>query len=117
MPGTIPPVPARLDARRLDAGRRGSAGRSPADSLTDFKQTAELAFGPAGRSLLSTPRPAGANTVIVGHAYPVYTLIGGQYLEEGEAAFVQPRGAGFEVVARAGLKEWRQMGQLPPTRE
>ena len=75
-------------------------------------ETAELAFGaaeraqavrdagpaPAGspdrfaalRTLLSTAPPAGVNTVLVGHAYPIYTLIGGQYLEEGEAAVIWP---------------------------
>jgi len=76
-------------------------------------ETAELAFGaaeraqavrdagpaPAGspdrfaalRTLLSTAPPAGVNTVLVGHAYPIYTLIGGQYLEEGEAAVIRRR--------------------------
>jgi hypothetical protein len=102
-------------------------------------ETAELAFGPADRSMvvidagpgpagsperyaalqtmLSTPRPPGGNTVIVGHAYPIYTLIGGQYLDEGEAAVLQPHGAGFEVVARAGLKEWRDLAILPRKNE
>ena len=94
-------------------------------------ETAELAFGaaeraqavrdagpaPAGspdrfaalRTLLSTAPPAGVNTVLVGHAYPIYTLIGGQYLEEGEAAVIWPGGVAFEVVARVGLKEWREL--------
>ncbi|HEU5196099.1 MAG TPA: histidine phosphatase family protein [Methylomirabilota bacterium] len=102
-------------------------------------ETAELAFGPAERSMavreggptppgspdryaalramLSTPPPAGGNMVIVGHAYPIYTLIGGQYLEEGEAAVVRPQGSAFEVVARVGLKEWRELAQLPLKRE
>lgn len=106
-----------------------------ASPLCRTVETAELAFGAAERSmavrdggptppgspgryaalraLLSTPPPPGANAVIVGHAYPIYTLIGGQYLEEGQAAVVRPQGTGFEVVARVGLKEWRELAQLP----
>ena len=62
------------------------------------------------RGLLSTVPATGTNTVIVGHAYPFYSLVGGQFLEEGEAAVVRPDGAAFEVVARAGLRQWREMG-------
>jgi len=62
------------------------------------------------RRLLSTIPPPGTNSAIVGHAYPMYTLIGGQYLEEGEAAVVRPDGSAFQVVARVGLKEWRALG-------
>ena len=50
------------------------------------------------RAMLATPPPAGSNMVIVGHAYPIYT----------------PQGAAFEVVARVGLKQWRELAQLPP---
>jgi phosphohistidine phosphatase SixA len=64
------------------------------------------------RGLLSTLPPTGTNTVIVGHAYPFYSLVGGQLLEEGEAAVVRPAGAGFEVVARAGLRQWRELSEL-----
>ena len=64
---------------------------------------------PALRALLSTPVTPGANTVLVGHAYPYYSLVGGQYLGEGEAEVVRPRGADFEIVARVGLKEWRDL--------
>jgi hypothetical protein len=59
------------------------------------------------RALLSTPVATGANTVVVGHAYPYYTLVGGQYLSEGEADVLRPRGADFEVVARVSLAQWR----------
>ncbi len=67
------------------------------------------------RALLSTPVAPGRNTVIVGHAYGYYSLVGGQYLEEGEADVVRPRGADFEVVARGGLKQWRELA-APPAR-
>jgi phosphohistidine phosphatase SixA len=108
-----------------------------ASPLCRTVETAVLAFGraeknpavverrgPAGtperyaalRALLSQPVAAGANTVIVGHAYPYYSLVGGQYLEEGEADVVRPRGADFEVVARIGLKQWRELASAPSGR-
>ena len=59
--------------------------------------------------MLSAPPPPGSNSAIVGHAYPFYALVGGQYLEEGEAAVVRPQGTSFEVVARVGLKQWRDL--------
>jgi hypothetical protein len=40
------------------------------------------------RALVSTLVAPGANTVIVGHAYPYYALVGGQFLSEGEADVV-----------------------------
>jgi len=68
---------------------------------------------PALRALLSTPVPPGSNTVIVAHAYPYYAIVGGQYLSEGEADVVRPCGADFEVVARAGLRQWRELASTP----
>ena len=68
------------------------------------------------RALLSTPVAAGANTVVVGHAYPYYSLAGGQYLEEGEADVLRPRGQDFEVLARVGLKQWRELALAPANR-
>ena len=68
------------------------------------------------RALLSTPVAPGTNSVLVGHAYPYYSLVGGQYLEEGEADVVRPRGADFEVVARVGLKQWRELAAAPASR-
>ena len=104
-----------------------------ASPLCRTVETATLAFGAAERSqavreggaappgtperyaalrgLLSTVPPTGKNTVIVGHAYPFYSLVGGQYLDEGQAAVVRPDGAGFQVVARVGLKEWRELSR------
>jgi phosphohistidine phosphatase SixA len=64
------------------------------------------------RVLLSTPPAPGTNTVIVGHGYPFYALVGGQNLDEGEAAVVRPGSNGFEVVARVWATQWRGLG--PP---
>jgi phosphohistidine phosphatase SixA len=71
---------------------------------------------PALRALLSTPVAPGANTVVVGHAYPYYTLVGGQYLSEGEADVLRPRGADFEVLARMDLAQWRALATVPAGR-
>ncbi|HET8533858.1 MAG TPA: hypothetical protein VFO08_22095 [Methylomirabilota bacterium] len=64
---------------------------------------------PVLRALLSTPVAPGTNTIVVGHAYPYYTLVGGRYLSEGEADAVRPRGANFEVVARVDLEQSRAL--------
>jgi hypothetical protein len=42
--------------------------------------------------------------------------VGGQYLEEGEANVLRPRGTGFEVVARVGLEQWRALAATPAGR-
>src|SRR5262245_17859265 len=68
------------------------------------------------RALLSTSVAAGTNTMVVGHAYPYFSLVGGQYLEEGEADVLRPRGTDFEVVARLRLKQWRELASPPPAR-
>ena len=68
------------------------------------------------RALLSQPAAAGSNAAIVGHGYPYYSLVGGQMLEEGEADVVRPRGEDFEVVARIGLKQWRELASAPSGR-
>jgi len=65
------------------------------------------------RALLFTPVAPGANTVVVGHTYPYYSLVGGQYLSEGEADVLRLRGTDFEVVARVGLKQWRDLAPAP----
>jgi phosphohistidine phosphatase SixA len=90
-------------AERSSAARE--AGPAPPGSPERF---AEL------RRLLSTVPAKGTNTVIVGHAYPFYSLVGGQYLEEGEAAIVRPGGAGFQVVARLGLTQWQELAKPAP---
>jgi phosphohistidine phosphatase SixA len=71
---------------------------------------------PALRALLSTPVAPGTNTIVVGHGYPYYTLVGGQYLDEGEADVIRPRGVDFEVLARVRLEQWRALAALPAGR-
>ena len=71
---------------------------------------------PALRALLSTPVAPGTNTVIVGHAYPYSTLVGGPFLSEGEADVVRPRGGDFEVMARVALRQWRDLAAPPVNR-
>jgi hypothetical protein len=61
----------------------------------------------------TTAPSAASNEVVVGHAYPFYSLVGGQYLDEGQAAILRPQGTTFEVLARVGLKEWRELAALP----
>jgi phosphohistidine phosphatase SixA len=68
------------------------------------------------RALLSAPPPAGTDTVIVGHAIPFQALVGGQYLDEGQAAVVRPEGGGFRIVTRVSLAEWRELATLPLTK-
>ena len=131
----------RENARAIGAAIRALAvpiGSVLASPLCRTVETAMLAFGvaeksmavreggplPPGspgryealRALLSTSVAPGTNSVLVGHAYPYYSLVGGQYLEEGEADVVRPRGADFEVVARVGLKQWRELAAAPAAR-
>jgi len=94
----------------------GTAQKAPA-----AREGGPLPPGSAGRFaalrvLLSTPVAPGANTVIVAHAYPYFTLVGGQFLSEGEADVVRPRGTDFEVVARVGLRQWRELAATPAHR-
>jgi len=131
----------RENARAVGAAIRALAipiGSVLASPLCRTVETAMLAFGVAEKSmavreggplppgspgryealrvLLSTPVAPGTNWILVGHAYPYYSLVGGQYLEEGEADVVRPRGADFEVVARVGLKQWRELAAAPAGR-
>ena len=62
------------------------------------------------RELLSKRVPRGTNVAIVSHGNPFRALAGGPYLAEGEAAVVAPQGAaGFRVVARARIEDWRAL--------
>ena len=100
-------------------------------------ETATLAFGRAEKSLavvergpgastgtrpyaslltlLSTPVPAGSNTMVVGHANPYYALVGQFFLAEGEAAVVRPSGTDFTEVARLTLGQWRALATAATT--
>lgn len=131
----------RDNAREIGAGIRSAEipiGTVLASPMCRTLETAVLAFGaaekapavregggaPPGtaeryaalRALLSAPVASGANTVIVGHAYPYHSLVGGQYLSEGEADVLRPRGTGFEFVARLGVGRWRELGAAPAVR-
>ena len=94
----------------------GSAQKSPAVREGGPGAPSTPGRFAALRALLSTPVAPSANTVIVGHAYPYYTLVGGQFLNEGEGDVVRPRGADFEVVARVGLAQWRDLASVPAGR-
>jgi hypothetical protein len=94
----------------------GIAQKAPA-----AREAGRLPPGSPGRFaalhlLLSTSPAPGANTVIVAHGYPYFTLVGGQFLSEGEADVVGPRGADFEVVARVALRQWRELAATPVPR-
>jgi hypothetical protein len=100
----------REDARAVGQAIRALAipiGPVLASPMCRTVETATLAFG-----LLSNVPPPGANTVIVGHAFPFFGLVGGPFLDEGQAAVVRPDGAAFQVVARVGLREWRALLDL-----
>jgi len=89
----------------------GSAERSPAAREAGPQPPGSSERFAGLRALLSTVPSTGTNTVIVAHANPFYSLVGGQLLYEGEAAVVRPDGAAFQVVARVGLKEWRELAE------
>lgn len=59
------------------------------------------------RRLMSTPLPAGQNLGIASHGNPFYALAGPPYLAEGELALIKPGGAGFEVIARVRVGDWK----------
>ena len=122
----------RADARAIGASLRVLAipvGDVLASPFCRTMETAQLIFGRATaspavrggpaqpespdrytalRDLLSTPLPRGSNLVIVSHGNPFRAVAGGNYLAEGEAAVIEPRGKqGFRIVARVPLEEWR----------
>ena len=64
------------------------------------------------RQLLSTPVTGGANTVIASHGNPFYGVAGPPPLAEGEAAVIEPLGAGgFRIVARIRKDGWDALGK------
>jgi Histidine phosphatase superfamily (branch 1) len=86
-------------------------GRDHARALGEAIRTLGIPIGAVLASPLcrTTPVAPGTNAVVVAHAYPYFSLVGGQFLEEGEADVVRPRGGDFEVVARVGLRQWRDL--------
>ena len=62
------------------------------------------------RELLARPVPPGTKLVITSHGNPYRAVAGGDYLAEGEAAVIEPRGAaGFRIVARVRGNEWKEL--------
>jgi Histidine phosphatase superfamily (branch 1) len=63
------------------------------------------------RNLLATPVPRGTNLAIASHGNPFRAVAAGQYLAEGEAAVIAPRGPGhgFTVVARVPKDAWKDL--------
>jgi phosphohistidine phosphatase SixA len=60
------------------------------------------------RMLLSTPPPAGQNTVLVSHGFNLIDLEGLYLSVQGEAAIYRPGGAGgYSLVARVLPDQWR----------
>jgi phosphohistidine phosphatase SixA len=115
----------RDDARKIGIAIRALGiplGRVVASPFCRTVETAELAFGRAEkwdeakygsaadqyaelRKLLGT-RPAKANTVIVGHGNPFYTITGGVRIAEGEVAVVRPLNGRFEIAGRIKPEDW-----------
>jgi hypothetical protein len=50
--------------------------------------------------------PGKVNLAIASHGNPFAAVVGTPYLAEGEAAIIEPRDAGFSVVARIKKDEW-----------
>jgi broad specificity phosphatase PhoE len=95
-----------METARLMFGRAAAAptvrgGPAQPDSADRY---AEL------RNLLATPVPRGTNLVIASHGNPFRAVVAGQYLAEGEAAVIAPRGKdGFVVVARVPKDAWKDL--------
>jgi broad specificity phosphatase PhoE len=82
-------------------------GRAKASTAVggDPKAPEEHRYDPL-KQLLSERVPPGANRVVVGHGIPFRAVAGGQLLDEGEAAVIEPRGDGFRVAARVAKDAW-----------
>ena len=119
----------RADARAIGAAIRSLGipiGEVVASPFCRTRETAELIFGrytvstavrggPAqndsGRYdelkvLLTRRVPGKVNLVIASHGNPFAAIVGTPYLAEGEVAVIEPRDAGFSVVARIRKDEW-----------
>lgn len=120
----------RADARAIGAQLRRlgiPVGRVLASPYCRTMETGRLIFGEAEasvavrggpaddsgdryrelRALLATPPPPGTNLAIASHGNPYRAVVGTAYLQEGEAALIEPLGNGaFRVVARVTKDEW-----------
>jgi phosphohistidine phosphatase SixA len=119
----------RADARAIGAAIRSLGipiGEVLASPFCRTRETAELIFGrytvstavrggPAQndsgrydelRVLLTRRVPGKVNLAIASHGNPFAAVVGTPYLAEGEAAIIEPRDAGFSVVARIKKDEW-----------
>lgn len=114
----------RDDARKIGLAIRALGiplGRVVASPFCRTVETAELAFGRAEkwdearygsatdqyaelRKLLGT-RPEKANTVIVGHGNPFYSITA-MRVAEGEIAVIRPMNGRFEISGRIKPDEW-----------
>lgn len=119
----------RADARAIGAAIRSLGipiGEVLASPFCRTRETAELIFGrytvstavrggPAQtdggrydelRALLTQRVPGKVNLAIASHGNPFAALVGTPYLAEGEVAIIEPRDAGFSIVARIKKDEW-----------
>jgi histidine phosphatase superfamily protein (branch 1) len=124
----------RVEARELGAQvkRLGiPIGEVLASPFCRTMETARLAFGKALamnevrggparpddptrydalKKLLSSSVAKGENRVISSHGNPFQAVAGSPYLAEGEMAVVQPLAeAGFTVVSRIRLEDWKSL--------
>lgn len=97
--------------------RAGDTARLAFGRVTVARDLFATGTGPGGervryaglRRFLATAPPAGVNAVLVGHA-PPFKVVAGAALAEGEAAVVEPLGAGgFRVIARVPVGEWEHL--------
>lgn len=120
----------RADARAIGAQLRRlgiPVGRVLASPYCRTMETGRLIFGQAEasiavrggpaddsgdryrelRALLAAPPAPAMNLAIASHGNPYRAVVGTAYLQEGEAAVIEPLGNGaFRVVARVTKDEW-----------
>lgn len=99
-----------------------SFDRVLANALCRTRDTALIAFGKVDleprlydpayvKALMSVPRDARSNTVLIGNDYQFESLTG-IALERAEAVVVKPDGrGGFVVLARLDLEDWREAAE------
>ncbi len=98
--------------RCLETARLALGDAQTTPDLSSFATTDEA--GPeqrvmALRRLLSTPPPAGTNSVLVGHLFNIQAAAGVS-LPEGGAAIFEPLGdAGFRLLAVVPAEEWTHL--------